>query len=265
MPADGRWRRRLCGRRAACPKRVAVDAVGADLGHQLAPWRPNAACPGRACPCPRAWWGRTPARRAGGSPPPSCAAREPAGQVARAGPTGCGCRCRCSDRPARAARCRCRRSARRDRRDSDPPCSLPCDGIVEIALLHHHLRLHEVALRPEQLRAGVLGVVVAHACQPFVAPRSQLLDPDLECRGGILLRLSRLGRPTLNWSGELTPLRSDLGVLAATESAKCRKEKQAEAECFHGVSTFCELLLKRFRHAVTAYMNRDGGAIASGG
>ena len=44
------------------------------------------------------------------------------------------------------------------------------DRIVEVAILDHHLRLHEVALRPLQLGAIVLGVVVADADQLLVPP-----------------------------------------------------------------------------------------------
>ena len=55
--------------------------------------------------------------------------------------------------------------------------------IIEIAVLHHHLRMHEVALRPLQFRAAVVGVVVADAGQVLAAPVAQLGDPV--GRGGV--------------------------------------------------------------------------------
>src|SRR5690606_8553825 len=49
--------------------------------------------------------------------------------------------------------------------------------IVEVAVLHHHLRVHEVALRPLQLGAAVVLVGIADPHQVFAAPVAQFLQP----------------------------------------------------------------------------------------
>ena len=67
------------------------------------------------------------------------------------------------------------------------------DGIVEVAVLHHHLRMHEVALRPLQFRPAVVGVVVADAGQVFAPPVLQLRNPVVGRGVGIDLPLADIG------------------------------------------------------------------------
>jgi hypothetical protein len=58
-------------------------------------------------------------------------------------------------------------------------------GIVEITVLHHHLRLDETALSPLEFRAGVLGTVVADAYAALRAPVLNVGKPRCErCRVG---------------------------------------------------------------------------------
>jgi len=49
--------------------------------------------------------------------------------------------------------------------------------VEEVTVLDHHLRVHEVALRPLQFRAPVVGVVVTDAHQVFAAPVPQFGQP----------------------------------------------------------------------------------------
>ncbi len=59
------------------------------------------------------------------------------------------------------------------------------DGIVEVALLDHHLRLDKIALRPLKLRAAILSVVKSHAREALVPPDFQVMEPGWEIGLGI--------------------------------------------------------------------------------
>jgi hypothetical protein len=52
-------------------------------------------------------------------------------------------------------------------------------GIVEVAILNHHLRLREAGLRPLQCRQIVPGAVVANSDAPFRSPVCDISEPRL--------------------------------------------------------------------------------------
>ena len=56
------------------------------------------------------------------------------------------------------------------------------DRIVEVAVLDHHQRVHEIALRPLQPRVAIQRVVVAEPDQVLVAPLAQAADPVVAVR-----------------------------------------------------------------------------------
>src|SRR5206468_643557 len=58
----------------------------------------------------------------------------------------------------------------------------PCDRIVEISILDHHLRLHVTALSPLQLRTRVLSAVITNPSQLFGAPAFHVTQPWGELR-----------------------------------------------------------------------------------
>src|SRR6266852_2182752 len=58
------------------------------------------------------------------------------------------------------------------------------DRIVEIAVLHHHLRLEKAGLRPLELRSAVARPVVADADLAFITPVANI------CQPGVVLVLS---------------------------------------------------------------------------
>ena len=49
--------------------------------------------------------------------------------------------------------------------------------IVEVAVLHHHLRLDETALRPLQFGAIILGAGILHSAQALLFPMAQRRQP----------------------------------------------------------------------------------------
>ncbi len=54
------------------------------------------------------------------------------------------------------------------------------DGVEEVAILDHHLRLHEAALRPFEFMAVVFGAVVADARETLGAPLFHFGQPGVE-------------------------------------------------------------------------------------
>jgi hypothetical protein len=60
---------------------------------------------------------------------------------------------------------------------------LPSDGIVEVVVLNHHLRLHVAALRPLQFRPRVFRAVITDALQILHAPALHVGDPLREILG----------------------------------------------------------------------------------
>src|SRR5262249_52493052 len=68
-------------------------------------------------------------------------------------------------------------------------------GIIEVAVLDHHLRLHEAALRPSQFRPFVFGIAIIGALQILRAPtlhrRHPLRKVRRRSRAGNLVALHR--------------------------------------------------------------------------
>mmetsp|Transcript_41611 Transcript_41611/g.97737 ORF Transcript_41611/g.97737 Transcript_41611/m.97737 type:complete len:370 (-) Transcript_41611:7873-8982(-) len=69
------------------------------------------------------------------------------------------------------------------------------DRVVQQTVLHHHLRLHEAALCPLQLRAAVLCVVVAQALVLLAAPALHGLQPGGVRGRGVAPPIVHAGQP----------------------------------------------------------------------
>src|SRR5208283_4142140 len=59
----------------------------------------------------------------------------------------------------------------------------PRDGVVEVAVLNHHLWLHEAGLRPQQLRHRVARSVEADTNAAFHPPVRYVLKPGFMILG----------------------------------------------------------------------------------
>ena len=73
---------------------------------------------------------------------------------------------------------------------------LPGDRVIEIAVLHHHLRLNEAALSPLQGRNLVARAVVSDPDSSFCAPMGNVTQPCFVISAGALaiLRVPRIVR-----------------------------------------------------------------------
>ena len=76
------------------------------------------------------------------------------------------------------------------------------DRVVEISILHHHLRVHEIALRPLRGGQAILLVVVAHADAMLVPPFAQIAQPCRDIFVDVDAPLANVGhRPARRLAG----------------------------------------------------------------
>src|SRR5208337_1131680 len=97
-------------------------------------------------------------------------------------------------------------------------CIFAGDGIVEVPLLDHHLRLNEAGLRPLQLRPPILGAVVTHANQALASPVADVVEPRLKGLSRVLdfaTAVTTLARGNFGLvrAGDLLALRGELSIL----------------------------------------------------
>src|SRR6185437_16810643 len=63
-------------------------------------------------------------------------------------------------------------------------CIFPRNGIVQIAIMHHHLGLYKAVLGPLKLRQTVSGPIVADADEALSTPMRDVSQPVTMCRRG---------------------------------------------------------------------------------